>query len=215
MVKNNTKWVVFLLVVDTMLSIARMFIFAKSYNWLIEVQERLHIDMLIIEQLSKWEDTLSFAQIIVSVFFIISILFWLYQAHKNLSLLGVQDLKYSHASCVWWYLIPFANLLMPFRTMKETWQASHAVSDWIMLKTPIILRIWWGLWLSSAILSKIVLRFEKHAHTIEQTIDFLSVISAYHLVSIVLNFVFYKIIITIDHKQRSYFQRNTSTSLVG
>ena len=214
MIKNNTKWVVFLLVVDAMLSIARIFISAKSYNWLVEVQEGLHTDMAIIDNLTQWENTIRFAQIIVFIALGISVLIWLYQAHKNLSLLGVQHLKYSHASCVWWYFVPFANLLMPFRTMKETWQASHAPSDWFMLRTPAILRIWWGVWLLNSFLGNIVLRIGDHVQTFEQVTDFLVLIIISQFVSIVLNFVFYKVIMAIDTKQRSYVQQNASTSLV-
>lgn len=214
MIKNNTKWVVFLLVVDAILSVARILISAKTYNWLIEFQEGLYQDMLIIDQLSKWEDIIRFAQIIVFIILGISVLIWLYQAHKNLSLLGVQHLKYSHASCVWWYFVPFANLLMPFRTMKETWQASHAPSDWFMLKTPAILRIWWGVWLLNSFLGNMVMSFNNYAQDIETVTIFLGLISVSQFVSIVLNFVFYKVIMAIDTKQRSYVQQSASTSLV-
>lgn len=50
---------------------------------------------------------------------------WIYVAGCNLRAAEIADLKFSPASRIWWFLVPFANLVMPYRGIRELWNASH------------------------------------------------------------------------------------------
>jgi hypothetical protein len=61
-----------------------------------------------------------FARLILIVLF----LFWINHAFKNLETLRVSNLEFSPGWAVGWWFIPFANLVIPFRVMRELWNAT-------------------------------------------------------------------------------------------
>ncbi len=68
---------------------------------------------------------------------------WLYRMNYNLRKQTTMKMEFTPGWMVGWYFIPFANLFIPFRSMRELWQVSH--KKW--KADPSILRWWWGLWL--------------------------------------------------------------------
>jgi hypothetical protein len=56
---------------------------------------------------------------------------------------------------VGWFLIPVANLLMPFRAIREAWQASSAPAAWHGAQVPALLRWWWAAWLAFGLLGNL------------------------------------------------------------
>ncbi len=86
-----------------------------------------------------------------------SFLVWAYRAHRNLeTALERSDLRFSHASAVWWWFVPIANLFMPYRVMHETARAStappEAGSRWRNHRLPAI-AAWWTAFLLVGVLS--------------------------------------------------------------
>jgi hypothetical protein len=74
-------------------------------------------------------------------------LIWQYRAHANIRALGAGELKYSPGWAVGWWLIPFANIVMPFLTTRELWKASDPEAgsiDWISRRATPLLGLWWG-----------------------------------------------------------------------
>jgi hypothetical protein len=70
---------------------------------------------------------------------------WIYQAGKNLVLAGYQDLEFTPGSRIWWFAVPFANLVMPFKGMRELWNASHGETAYGQNNT--LVSVWWALWI--------------------------------------------------------------------
>lgn len=94
---------------------------------------------------------------------------WIYRAAWNARHLGARRLEHSPGWAVGWYFVPFANLVMPYRAMKETWLASHAPQDWQPDKGGAgPLPLWWGLWLVGSIVGNISFRLTLNAETLEQ-----------------------------------------------
>ncbi|MEE6031296.1 DUF4328 domain-containing protein [Avibacterium paragallinarum] len=83
--------------------------------------------------------------------FLISYLIWVYKAHFNLSLLGAKNLRYSHASAVWWWFVPIANLWKPYSVLKEIITQSQKLAFGSIQdnKFAILLIIWWVLHIPS------------------------------------------------------------------
>ena len=77
---------------------------------------------------------------------------WLYVSAKNNHLYEVKNLKFKPGWAIGWYFIPFANLIMPYRSMKETYKASFKRDDWESISVPYDIPIWWITWLITNIL---------------------------------------------------------------
>lgn len=101
----------------------------------------------------------------VSLFFIIGR--WIYRAAWNVRHLGAKRLEFSPGWAVGWYFVPFANLVMPYRAMKEIWLASRSPQDW-QPGPAGLLPLWWGLWLAGGVLGNISMRLNLRADTLEQ-----------------------------------------------
>ena len=77
-------------------------------------------------------------------------LIWQFRAQRNLRALGAQGLKYSPGWAVGWWFVPFANLVLPFLTVRELYKASdprRGSIDWKSRPTHPLLGFWWAAWL--------------------------------------------------------------------
>ncbi|MCY1171993.1 hypothetical protein D9M73_121190 [compost metagenome] len=79
---------------------------------------------------------------------------WIYRANANAHTLS-DAMMISPGWSVGWYFIPIASLFKPFQAMRETWQVSVCPSDPYSAPVPAVMRIWWGLWVASNILSNV------------------------------------------------------------
>ncbi|WP_454886448.1 DUF4328 domain-containing protein [Sphingomonas oryzagri] len=64
------------------------------------------------------------------------------------------------AWAVGWFFIPIANLFEPFVGICEGWKVATGAEDWTAAPTPVLLRIWWGVWLAWTILNNVIARIE-------------------------------------------------------
>ena len=82
-------------------------------------------------------------------------LMWQFRAHTNLKALGAADLRYKPGWVVGWWFIPFANFVVPYRTMRELYKASDPDSgsvEWQARQSPPTLLLWWFAWLGRIVL---------------------------------------------------------------
>lgn len=89
---------------------------------------------------------------------VIAICMWIYRAHANLHESGIEGLNTSPGWAVGWYFIPFANLIMPFKSMKELWNESHRLEASYSDSAPGNITFWWAMWIIGNILSNISTR---------------------------------------------------------
>ena len=85
---------------------------------------------------------------------------WLYVAGANARAMGATDMMGSPVWAIAWYVIPFANLFMPFVAMRELWRASSHPRDWQAAPAPTFLLLWWVCWLASNIAGTVAFRLE-------------------------------------------------------
>ena len=83
---------------------------------------------------------------------------WFFVSSKINHLLGVEGLNISPRWSVGWYFIPFANLVMPYLSLKETFKASFNSKEWQNIKVPFDFPIWWATFLIGNGLSNVSLR---------------------------------------------------------
>jgi hypothetical protein len=81
---------------------------------------------------------------------------WSYGAHSNLKLFDRRGIRHADQATIWWWLVPFAGFVMPFRVVHETARGSVAQTDeihWNDLDSPAIARWWTGLFVTGLIAS--------------------------------------------------------------
>lgn len=96
--------------------------------------------------------------------------FWIPRVARNARALGAKGMRISPGWAVGWYFIPFANLFMPYRAMKEIWKASKVPTAWEAVPRGAILPWWWGLFLISNMLGNAEFRLSLSAETMQQLI---------------------------------------------
>jgi hypothetical protein len=80
---------------------------------------------------------------------------WIYRANANAHLFS-SEMTITPGWSVGWFLVPFANLVMPYRGVNEAWQASQkAAGRYEAAESPLV-GWWWGLWIANNIVSNIV-----------------------------------------------------------
>ena len=122
---------------------------------------------------------------------------WFYVSAKINHLLGIKELNITPGWAIGWYFIPFANLVMPYRSLKETYKASFNSEDWQSTKIPYDFPIWWLTFLLGNALSNHSLRLslrlgEENTYQqlnqisyIDISSDILLIINAFFLLRIV------------------------------
>jgi len=77
-----------------------------------------------------------------AIFFLI----WVYRASRNARSLGIEGMQYSPGWSVGWFLVPLANLFMPYMVVRELWKASAAspMREWRQAVASPIVGVWWA-----------------------------------------------------------------------
>lgn len=81
---------------------------------------------------------------------------WMVRAGRNLEIAGLGELEFTPAARIWWFAVPFANLVKPFQGMRELWNASRGI--WPYDTSESLIGIWWALWLARGFIGWITLR---------------------------------------------------------
>lgn len=125
---------------------------------------------------------------------------WIYRAGSNVRHLGAKRLTISPGMAVGWYFVPFANLVMPFRAMREIWLASHDPLGWRMGSVGVISG-WWGFWLLAGLVHGIGQRAYMAVDTLQQlhTTEIISI--AGYTLSICANLLFIRVVQGVQRAQ--------------
>jgi len=93
---------------------------------------------------------------------IVVFLVWLYRACLNLPAFGANrhHIAYSPGWAVGSFFVPFVNLVVPYRAVRELWQKSEVEPDSLPLPVspPGFFPAWWGFWIVSSVIGNVYLR---------------------------------------------------------
>ncbi|MBF9042441.1 DUF4328 domain-containing protein [Rhodobacterales bacterium HKCCE4037] len=105
---------------------------------------------------------------------------WIYRAASNARAIRQDDSMITPGWAVGWYFVPFANLVMPYKAMRQTWDglAGHGGPVW-----PAWGIVWWLLWVAGSLVAAIGNNINFSAATIEEfrtgtTLDVVSSVTA-------------------------------------
>jgi hypothetical protein len=92
--------------------------------------------------------------ILLSIF---TLCLFLPRANRNSRALSGESLRFSPASTVWWFFVPFMNLVRPYQAVKEIWHSSTAGPQeaWFAKPAPGWLLLWWGTWIAFNVLVRL------------------------------------------------------------
>ena len=85
------------------------------------------------------------------------IAFWIYRAHKNLFEAGYDGLEFTPGWSIGWFFVPFANLYMPYKAMREAWHVSLGEGSGLSGPSPPLLVLWWSSYLAGNIVDLLVI----------------------------------------------------------
>jgi hypothetical protein len=125
---------------------------------------------------------------------------WIYRAGCNVRALGARGLDDSPGWAVGWYAVPFANLALPFRAMKQIRLASEAPYGWRSRSTPLLLTAWWTLFLINGLGGYAVARLGADK-TVEAIASMQTWLIVYHVVSILAAISFIKVVAEVTGLQ--------------
>ena len=103
---------------------------------------------------------LTVATLVAAALAVVSSLFWLHRAYRNLAALGVTGLRDSPLSAVVWFVVPFANWLLTYPVLRDLWRLSdrsdpHGLSQ----HRPLLVQAWWLCWAAPPLISILSLLF--------------------------------------------------------
>ena len=141
------------------------------------------------------------ANTLVTLTTVVIFAMWIYRAAANIVAANIAGFDFTPGWAVGWYFIPFANLVQPFRAMRQIWNASDAGgSD--LDRGNAILTLWWTVWLTSNISANISMQLSFRATSPEMLSGslYLGIISS--VVSLVLFIVGIRLVENITEAQR-------------
>lgn len=140
-------------------------------------------------------------ELIVYVTTVVFFAVWLYRAYDNLRVFNRTGLDYSPSLAVGSFFIPFANLVIPYRAVREVWQKSGVPEETMLGLTdpPARFPIWWMFWILASFAGNISMRVSLNDNVPHTTAAIVSIgASALFLLAAVFAFL---VVDAIDRRQ--------------
>ena len=143
------------------------------------------------------------ASTVVAVFFIAALMgcfvsggMWIYRAAANAQAVIPDDNRITPGWSVGWFFIPFANLVMPYRSIKQTWNGLRGIGD-LSADIPGWILLWWLAWLLGNAISTASSRISMDAASIDdfRFVSTLDIVSS--VVAIIAAILFRKLILDL------------------
>ena len=127
---------------------------------------------------------------------------WLYRAYDNLRAFNQWSrLEYSPGWAVGSFFVPFVNLVIPYRAVREVWQKSGPPDDALLSEPspPATFPVWWTFWLLASFAGNISMRASFNENVAESTSTVISIVAG--CLSIVAALLAYLVVDAIDDRQ--------------
>ena len=88
---------------------------------------------------------------------------WILLANRHVRAIGAEGLTQTPGKALLFYFVPFVNLVLPYRGMRELWQASHSPSGWREQPVPALVPTWWTFWLVTNVFGRLTKAMSERA----------------------------------------------------
>jgi hypothetical protein len=133
-------------------------------------------------------------------------LVWQHRSQANLHVARLRELEYTPGWSVGWWLIPFANLVKPFQTVRELWKASSGDESWWQNTTWSLIGWWWALWIATLVLERVASAVFTGASTLDSLISSSRLYLAYEVVVIIATILAIAIVRAVNQRQAGLAQ---------
>ena len=139
------------------------------------------------------------------IFYVTTVVFfcvWLYRASDNLRAFNPWSRpNYSPGWAVGSFFVPFVNLVVPYRAVKEVWQKSGPPDELLLSEPgpPASFPVWWLFWLLASFAGNISFRASFNENVPESTATMISIGAS--ALSIIAAVFAYLVVDAIDKKQ--------------
>ncbi|HEU4508676.1 MAG TPA: DUF4328 domain-containing protein [Pyrinomonadaceae bacterium] len=133
---------------------------------------------------------------------VVFFLMWLYRAHDNLRAFNPWvRTDHSRGWAIGSFFVPFVNLVIPYRAVKEVWQKSGPPDEAFLAEPgpPAFFPAWWVFWLFASITSNISMRLAFNENVPESTATIVSIVAG--VLFIVAAVFAYLVVDAIDKRQ--------------
>lgn len=149
----RTGVVLVLLVGNGVLDLALMIVYIALYRLVARADAGGYVSILEADRWVGREEALGVASFVLQVATVVAWLVWEHRAQSNLRSLGAHP-EFTPAWAVGWWFVPFANLVQPFRVMRELWRDSATGLEGP--RGAALVGWWWAVWLAGGVLGSIV-----------------------------------------------------------
>jgi hypothetical protein len=122
----------------------------------------------------------SITQLLFTIITIVLFLLWFSRAYSNLHAVNKRSVRYSKGWAAGSWFVPFVNLVMPYKIMKEVW---YKTQEWLPNNSDVedasYLGVWWALFILATIAGRIYSVMERGAETINELVN-LNITSIMH-----------------------------------
>jgi Ca2+/Na+ antiporter len=133
---------------------------------------------------------------------IVLFLFWIYRANRNARTLGAREMRYTPGWSVGWFFVPFANLVMPYKVLREIWSASSDPGNANAKPSSAIVGWLWFFWLTNYVVTYVVGAMFNNIHGIESALHVSAVAMLLDLVQIALYAAIFTLVKGIFDRQQ-------------
>jgi len=133
---------------------------------------------------------------------VVFFLMWLYRAYGNVPALAPSSRPdYSPTWAAGSFFIPFVNLVVPYRAVKEVWQKSGPPDEGILSapSPPAWFPVWWAFWLLASFAGNISMRASFNENVTQSTATMISIVAS--ALSIIAAVLAYLVVDAIDKRQ--------------
>ena len=145
------------------LGVSLLGVISSLYTWLEYSRLPGYADVSEMRGSDGLDLAVAFVAIPAFITVVIAWLVWCYRANVNLRLLSGVPMKFTPGWAVGWWFIPFANLVMPYRVVKEIWRVSHGPRS----TSHALVGWWWALYLVSTFVDRVTWRVGWFATTVD------------------------------------------------
>ena len=145
---------------------------------------------------------LAVVELILYIATVIFFCVWLYRAYDNLRAFNTWSrLEYSPGWAVGSFFVPFVNLVIPYRAVREVWQKSGLPDDALLSEPspPATFPVWWCFWLLASFAGNISMRASFNENVAQSTSSVIAIVAG--ALSIVAALLAYLVVDAIDDRQ--------------
>lgn len=139
--------------------------------------------------------------ILIYIATVITYCMWLYRSYNNLTAFGNSRLDHSAGWAVGSFFVPFINLFVPYRAIREVWQKSVPLEETFMSapSPPAWFPLWWIFWIVGSIVTNVSTRMSFRGDVSESTATMFSIIGG--ALTIIAALLAYVVVNEIDKRQ--------------